>query len=1041
MSRKLFRHVAIGATALCLTGVGGQLLAVPAFADPAGASLVISEVYVNGGSAGATYLNKFVELYNPTSSAVSLTGDTLQYRAPTSTVVPSGSQVFALSGTVGAHGHFLVQLPGNGAASNPGTALPTPDLSTGGSVNPGAGGGTLFVAASTSGVQPSDGSVIDKIGWGTSNSPEGTAPTGNSLTLSYQRDETGTDTDNNAADFHPAAPAPQNAASDPGDGGGPTTVTVTDPGTQHATVGTAIAPLTLAATAGSAPYSWTATSLPSGLAISAAGVISGTPTAAGPSSVTVTATDSTGATGSASFSFQVETSATAVTIAQIQGTNTETSPYAGQTVTAPGVVTAVYSTGGFSGFYLETGGAGAGGTAAAIDETPGASDAVFVYGSISAAQVTIGDSVQVTGKVQEFAGLTEIVSPTVTPLGTALEPVTSDVIDWTGLANDAQKEAHEGELIKPQGDFTVSDNYDANWYGSFTLAAGDIPLRQPTDVGRAGSAQAQAVVTDNAARMVTLDDGASLNYTSAANAGTPLPWLTPGNPVTVGSKVTFHQPVILEYRNASWNFQPRQQITDDGAAVATYSDLRTGNARPESFGGTSLATFNVENYFPTTGQVYADRGLGTCSFYNDRAGNHITVNSCTGADGSSGPRGAADAVSFARQQAKIVTGINRLGAGIVSLEEIENSAKFGEPRDTALAGLVDALNAAAGSTVWAYVPSPAADKLPTIDQEDVIRSGFIYKPAEVDPVGPATVLTTESDAGEPFSIAREPLAQGFKKAGTADGDAFLVVANHWKSKGSGTPLYSGDLEDTSSPAVDQGAFNATRVREAQAVNTFAARTAADLGTNRIFLVGDFNAYTHEDPLEELYAAGYTDLGGLLDPAESTYSYNSLEGSLDHVLANPAARAMVTGADVWQINAQEAVAYAYSRYNYNATLLFNAADPFAASDHDPVVVGLRLPATPVVPGWSATKVYTTGDTVSYQGSTWLASWWTQNQKPGDPYGPWQQIVTGSDGIAIWTASRIFNNGDTAVYQGKKYVAQWWTRNQAPNQPNGPWKLSN
>jgi 5'-nucleotidase len=80
-------------------------LGAPAFANPAGTGVVISEAYVNGGSSGASYLNKFVELYNPTSNAVSLAGDTLQYRAATSTVVPSGAQVFALSGTVAAHGH------------------------------------------------------------------------------------------------------------------------------------------------------------------------------------------------------------------------------------------------------------------------------------------------------------------------------------------------------------------------------------------------------------------------------------------------------------------------------------------------------------------------------------------------------------------------------------------------------------------------------------------------------------------------------------------------------------------------------------------------------------------------------------------------------------------------------------------------------------------------------------------------------------------------------------------------------------------------
>jgi hypothetical protein len=1022
---------------LSIASAVGSLLAIPALANPAGTGLVISEAYVNGGSANASYINKFVELYNPTSSTVSLVGDTLQYRAPTSTVVPSGAQVFTLSGAVAPHGHFLIQLPSNGSTSNPGAPLPTPDLSTGGSINPGAGGGTLFIAASTSGVLPTDASVIDKIGWGTSNSPEGTAASGNSVVLSYQRDAAGTDTDNNAADFQAATPDPQDAASD-GGGTAPVTVTVTSPGTQNGTVGTAIAPLTLTASGGTAPYTWTASGLPSGLSLSPDGVLSGTPEAAGTSTVTVTATDSTGASASASFSFQVAAPAAIVPIAAIQGTNTDTSPYAGQTVTTQGVVTADYPTGGFSEFVIETGGAGG---AQAQDQTPGASDAVFVFGSAAAAAVHIGESVQVSGKVEEFEGETEIESPTVSALATPLAAVAPDQIAWSDLATDAQKEAHEGELMMPQGDFTVSDNYDANYYGSMTLASGDTPLRQPTDAGAAASAQAQAVAADNAARMVTLDDGSSWTYSQDSSfSSDPLPWLTPTNPVRTGSQVTFHEPVILDYRYDLWNFQPTQQVTDDGSAVATFSDTRTENQQPANVGGDiRLATFNVENYFPMTGEDYVAQGLGTCTYYDDRAGNHIAVNTCTGTDGSPGPRGAADDASFGRQQEKIVTGINRLGASIVSLEEIENSAKFGEPRDTALAGLVDALNAAAGSDVWAYVPSPPANELPPLASQDVIRTALIYKPADVSLVGLSTVLTGDSGAGQPFSIAREPLAQGFKKAGATDADAFLVVANHWKSKSDDSgPLYPGDTEDTSSPAVDQGAFNVTRTREAQDTLTFANQAAASLGTNRIFIVGDLNSYTQEDPLQTLYSAGYTDLGSTFDPSEATYSFDGLAGSLDHVLANPAALAMVTGADVWEINAQESVGYNYSRYNYNVTQLFNGSDPFAASDHDPVVVGLNLPVTPVAPAWNASKVYNNGDTVTYQGATWQAMWWTQNQAPGDPNGPWEQIATAADGTAIWTPSRVFTAGDVVVYQGKKYVAQWWTRNQAPGIPYGPWK---
>jgi 5'-nucleotidase len=219
------------------------------------------------------------------------------------------------------------------------------------------------------------------------------------------------------------------------------------------------------------------------------------------------------------------------------------------------------------------------------------------------------------------------------------------------------------------------------------------------------------------------------------------------------------------------------------------------------------------------------------------------------------------------------------------------------------------------------------------------------------------------------------------------------------------------------------------------VITFADQVAAALGTTKIFLVGDFNAYTHEDPIETLYAAGYTDLGSTFDPAEQTYAFNSLQGSLDHVLASPTAKALVTGADVWQINAQEAVAYSYSRYNYNATQLFNGTDPFAASDHDPVIVGLTLPSTPT---WSATKIYTAGDTVVYRGAIYRTLWWTAWQPPGEPYGAWEQIATTADGTAIWTPSRIFTAGETVVHEGKKYVAQWWTRNQEPGKPFGPWK---
>jgi hypothetical protein len=94
--------------------------------------------------------------------------------------------------------------------------------------------------------------------------------------------------------------------------GNTVTVTVTNPGSQSSTVGTA-ASLQVSASdsASGQTLSYSATGLPAGLSISSSsGLISGTPTTAGTSNATVTATDTTGAKGSTSFSWTVTSGGT-----------------------------------------------------------------------------------------------------------------------------------------------------------------------------------------------------------------------------------------------------------------------------------------------------------------------------------------------------------------------------------------------------------------------------------------------------------------------------------------------------------------------------------------------------------------------------------------------------------------------------------------------------------------------------------------------------------------------------------------------------------
>ncbi|WP_412537926.1 trypsin-like serine protease [Longispora sp. K20-0274] len=88
----------------------------------------------------------------------------------------------------------------------------------------------------------------------------------------------------------------------------PSGISVTNPGAQTSTVGSAVTPVGHTASGGTAPYAWSATGLPAGLSISSStGQITGTPTTAGTSTVTVTATDSSSPakSGSASYSWTV----------------------------------------------------------------------------------------------------------------------------------------------------------------------------------------------------------------------------------------------------------------------------------------------------------------------------------------------------------------------------------------------------------------------------------------------------------------------------------------------------------------------------------------------------------------------------------------------------------------------------------------------------------------------------------------------------------------------------------------------------------------
>lgn len=119
------------------------------------------------------------------------------------------------------------------------------------------------------------------------------------------------------------------------------------------------------------------------------------------------------------------------------------------------------------------------------------------------------------------------------------------------------------------------------------------------------------------------------------------------------------------------------------------------------------------------------------------------------------------------------------------------------------------------------------------------------------------------------------------------------------------------------------------------------------------------------------------------------------------------------------------------------------DPFdepALATADVEVTGA---AEPEAPEWERTATYQQGDEVSHDGAVYQAQWWTRNQEPGaSPWGPWAEVgadvVCGADTYQAWTSSWTYTGGETVAYDGKLWEAGWWTRNQEPGSPWGPWQ---
>jgi hypothetical protein len=197
---------------LALAVLAAGVLVVPA-ARSASPDIVVSQVYAGGGNSGASFTHDFVELFNRGSTAVDVSGWTIQYASAGGT----SWQATTLSGSIAPGRHYLVQLASAAAVGAP---LPTPDAA--GTTNLAVSGGKVAIVRDASplscGSSPGScsalASVADLIGYGTAGDYKGggAAPSIDNASAAIRSGDGCTDTDANPSDFATGTPTPRNTA-------------------------------------------------------------------------------------------------------------------------------------------------------------------------------------------------------------------------------------------------------------------------------------------------------------------------------------------------------------------------------------------------------------------------------------------------------------------------------------------------------------------------------------------------------------------------------------------------------------------------------------------------------------------------------------------------------------------------------------------------------------------------------------------------------------------------------------------------------------
>lgn len=511
-------------------------------------------------------------------------------------------------------------------------------------------------------------------------------------------------------------------------------------------------------------------------------------------------------------------------------------------------------------------------------------EGVFVFDNNFGVEVNLGDKVRVAGRVSEYSSMTQVSSVTEIAIcenGLAVTPVVVSL----PFTNSDEAEQYEGMEVVFEQTLTVSENYNLGRYGELVLSNGR--LINPTNLVQPGTPANEMQQANDLSRIV-LDDGSTRQNPEVIRY--PQPELTAFNSVRGGDTVT-NLSGVMHQAFGAYRIQP---INDPDFTATNYRDNQQDRKRAPL----QVASFNVLNYFNGDGQ----------------GGGYPTA------------RGADNAEEFVRQRTKIISAIAQMDSDIVGLMEIEND---GFDENSAIVDLVNGLNSATGRN-YQFV-RPVEDKIGTDD----IAVGMIFDANKVMQIGQAAT----TNGGAFAEKNRQPLIQTFREI-ESNGE-FSVVVNHFKSKGS-CPSDSNDVNANQNDG--QGCWNAKRTEAAEELYTWIKSKPTVVADRDILVIGDLNAYHMEDPVTTLEAKGFDNLLKQF-AGDSSYSFvfQGQAGTLDHALASPTFANQIVDTYEWHINADEPRVLDYNlefKSVYQHTSLYSEG-PYRASDHDPIVIGLKM----------------------------------------------------------------------------------------------------